>query len=776
MPSHGHNHGEGESKSGRRQEGAVLGHDRGSDKNTSNSSSISRLEPPPPQQGGLIHKSKKDTHGGGTGGGGSTSDSKASVLGLDRRAAEVRSRQHRQRQQQQEQQQARARHYRRSSNVSDSMNDNASYSSGSGVEWERQRESHARERRHSHSNNYDDGRSNRGGNRESQRYHEEQSSSSRRSHSNKRVRSDRDTSSAYNSGNTHNRDRDRDRDRDRGRNTNDSYDRNTNCDSSSSSSSSRHAPNIAKHENRSNDKRYERDVDDNASVTTASTTSTARGWEHAKALHHRHGQQRGTRFGDRGSHLTGKSQKDEEDSVAPLVPNIKASAGHDRGDGDGDDDDQDEFDREFYLQDEDNPTLLDPGDDTAAGSRFIYTNATTEQREQELERRKQQGTQRQTAKQRDIHQDQTKWEENRLLSSGAATMGHVDLDGAGLNDDDSRIQLLVHQVKPPFLTDERVSFSNLREAVATVRDASSDFAKLAREGSVTLRRLRETKDKHAMRQRFWELGGHNRMGKAMKVETDKEGDEKVVAVKQEDSNVTQTGDADGDGEIDYKKSSGYASHAKKNDKESTAGKSEFTKTKSIREQREYLPICTVRDELLNVIRENNIVIVVGETGSGKTTQLTQYLMEEGYTDYGMVGCTQPRRVAAMSVAKRVAGEVAAMHKDKGKTIGEQQELGGTVGYAIRFEDVTSEHTVIKYMTDGVLLRESLRDSDLNMYSAIIMDEAHERSLNTDVLFGVLRNIVARRSDLKLIVTSATLSADKFSNFFGGVPVFRIPGR
>ena len=142
----------------------------------------------------------------------------------------------------------------------------------------------------------------------------------------------------------------------------------------------------------------------------------------------------------------------------------------------------------------------------------------------------------------------------------------------------------------------------------------------------------------------------------------------------------------------------------------------------------------------------------------------------------MVGCTQPRRVAAMSVAKRVSEEVAAAVKETGQELTEKDELGGTVGYAIRFEDQTSDHTLIKYMTDGVLLRESLRDPDLNRYSAIVMDEAHERSLNTDVLFGVLRKIVARRSDLKLIVTSATLSADLFSNFFGGVPVFRIPGR
>jgi pre-mRNA-splicing factor ATP-dependent RNA helicase DHX38/PRP16 len=129
----------------------------------------------------------------------------------------------------------------------------------------------------------------------------------------------------------------------------------------------------------------------------------------------------------------------------------------------------------------------------------------------------------------------------------------------------------------------------------------------------------------------------------------------------------------------------------------------------------------------------------------------------------MVGCTQPRRVAAMSVAKRVADETGT-------------ELGDEIGYSIRFEDCTSEKTVIKYMTDGILLRESLREPDLDHYSAIIMDEAHERSLNTDVLFGLLRSVVARRSDLKLIVTSATMDSKKFADFFGNIPVFTIPGR
>mmetsp|Transcript_36732 Transcript_36732/g.77075 ORF Transcript_36732/g.77075 Transcript_36732/m.77075 type:complete len:806 (-) Transcript_36732:177-2594(-) len=271
--------------------------------------------------------------------------------------------------------------------------------------------------------------------------------------------------------------------------------------------------------------------------------------------------------------------------------------------------------------------------------------------------------------------------------------------------------------------------------------------------------------------------------KEVKEVKESEAEKKDGERKETDSNAAADQakeEEDDGGEVDYKKSTGFAAHVtkKKPDGKSSTTTSEFARTKSIREQREYLPAYSVRESLLHTIRENNIVIVVGETGSGKTTQLTQYLAEEGYTEYGMVGCTQPRRVAAMSVAKRVSEEVAATVKEtKNRDWDDERDgLGGTVGYSIRFEDQTNEHTVIKYMTDGVLLRESLRDPDLNRYSAIIMDEAHERSLNTDVLFGVLRKVAARRSDLKLIVTSATLSADVFSDFFGGVPVFRIPGR
>ena len=192
--------------------------------------------------------------------------------------------------------------------------------------------------------------------------------------------------------------------------------------------------------------------------------------------------------------------------------------------------------------------------------------------------------------------------------------------------------------------------------------------------------------------------------------------------------------------------------------------SEFAKNKTIKEQKESLPIFSVKEDLLNIIRDNKVTIIVGETGSGKTTQLTQYLYESGYAKYGIIGCTQPRRVAAVCVAKRVSEEM-------------NTDLGDIVGYTIRFEEFINEKTTkIKYMTEGILLRESLTDNELNMYSVIIMDEAHERSLCTDVLFGILKKIIAKRRDLKLIVTSATMNSRKFSSFFGGAPIYQIPGR
>ncbi|KAK4098539.1 P-loop containing nucleoside triphosphate hydrolase protein [Parathielavia hyrcaniae] len=176
-----------------------------------------------------------------------------------------------------------------------------------------------------------------------------------------------------------------------------------------------------------------------------------------------------------------------------------------------------------------------------------------------------------------------------------------------------------------------------------------------------------------------------------------------------------------------------------------------------------LPIFGLRDQLIDAIRQNQVLIVVGETGSGKTTQLTQYLAEAGFADHGIVGCTQPRRVAAMSVAKRVAEEVGCV-------------LGEEVGYSIRFEDQTSPATKIKFMTDGTLQREIRMDPDLKKYSVIILDEAHERTIATDVLFALLKRTLKKRPDIKVISTSATLDAEKFSSYFNNAPIFTIPGR
>ena len=184
---------------------------------------------------------------------------------------------------------------------------------------------------------------------------------------------------------------------------------------------------------------------------------------------------------------------------------------------------------------------------------------------------------------------------------------------------------------------------------------------------------------------------------------------------------------------------------------------------SIMEQRESLPIYKLKDQLVQAIHDNQVLIVIGETGSGKTTQITQYIAEVGYTARGKIGCTQPRRVAAMSVAKRVSEEFGC-------------RLGQEVGYTIRFEDCTSQETKIKYMTEGMMLRECLIDFDLSQYSVIMLDEAHERTIHTDVLFGLLKSTVKKRKDLKLIVTSATLDAVKFSEYFFGAPIFTIPGR
>jgi pre-mRNA-splicing factor ATP-dependent RNA helicase DHX16 len=189
-----------------------------------------------------------------------------------------------------------------------------------------------------------------------------------------------------------------------------------------------------------------------------------------------------------------------------------------------------------------------------------------------------------------------------------------------------------------------------------------------------------------------------------------------------------------------------------------------SKKEQLQAVRRSLPVFPYRTEFLAAVDKFPVIIIVGETGSGKTTQLTQYLVEHGYTKDGKkIGCTQPRRVAAMSVAARVAEEMGV-------------KLGDEVGYSIRFEDCTSNSTVLKYMTDGMLLREFLSEPDLKSYSCLIIDEAHERTLHTDILFGLVKDVARFRPDLKLLISSATLDAEKFSNYFDGAPIFKIPGR
>jgi ATP-dependent helicase HrpA len=178
---------------------------------------------------------------------------------------------------------------------------------------------------------------------------------------------------------------------------------------------------------------------------------------------------------------------------------------------------------------------------------------------------------------------------------------------------------------------------------------------------------------------------------------------------------------------------------------------------------EELPVCTRRGEILAAMRAHQVVVVAGETGSGKTTQLPKMCLEAGLAERGRIGCTQPRRVAALSVSKRVAEELGVT-------------WGREVGCKMRFNDDTGRDTRIKFMTDGILLAEIQSDPMLRAYTALILDEAHERSLNIDFLLGYLQGLLKRRPDLKLIITSATIDTEAFSQAFGGAPIIEVSGR
>src|SRR5919199_999851 len=176
-----------------------------------------------------------------------------------------------------------------------------------------------------------------------------------------------------------------------------------------------------------------------------------------------------------------------------------------------------------------------------------------------------------------------------------------------------------------------------------------------------------------------------------------------------------------------------------------------------------LPVSKARDELAEAIEKHQVVIVAGETGSGKTTQLPKICLELGRGVKGLIGHTQPRRIAARTVAERIAEEL-------------DTELGGAVGYTVRFTDEVGPTTLVKLMTDGILLAEIQRDRLLTRYDTIIVDEGHERSLNIDFILGYLKELLPRRPDLKVVVTSATIDPERFSRHFADAPIVEVSGR
>ena len=176
-----------------------------------------------------------------------------------------------------------------------------------------------------------------------------------------------------------------------------------------------------------------------------------------------------------------------------------------------------------------------------------------------------------------------------------------------------------------------------------------------------------------------------------------------------------------------------------------------------------LPVTQYADKLIDAIQEHQVIIVAGETGSGKTTQLPQIAMLAGRGLTGLIGHTQPRRLAARSVSQRIAEEVG-------------EKLGESISFKVRFNEQGSQDSIIRLMTDGILLAELANDRYLNKYDTIIIDEAHERSLNIDFIMGYLKQLLPRRKDLKVIITSATLDVNRFSQYFNNAPIFEVEGR
>lgn len=452
------------------------------------------------------------------------------------------------------------------------------------------------------------------------------------------------------------------------------------------------------------------------SSNSASPTLTSKRSGSTASSHSTHSQ---SQSGQSRSESYSRSQSRSSQSNLTRSPSPKPIDGDDQFDEDS----LNNLDRDWYLGDEFGHAA---GDDSHNPFGDGYYDEQAEQKLQKKVVTRMSNIARQKQKESDM------WEQNQMRTSGVQQQGYVDTD---FNDEDeNRVHLFVHNLRPPFLDGHQV-FTRQKEPISAVRDPQSDMAVFAKRGSALVKERRQKRERQDQAREAANMAGTT-LGNVLGVK------DTTVEEEEEAKNSTNK----------------FSEYLTKQE-----GSSEFSKTRTLKEQRQFLPAFAVREDLLKVIRDNQVVIVIGETGSGKTTQLTQFLYEDGYNKRGMIGCTQPRRVAAMSVAKRVSEEM-------------EVSLGNEVGYSIRFEDCTSDKTVIKYMTDGILLRESLADPSLDKYSCIIMDEAHERALNTDVLMGLFKSVLTRRRDIKLIVTSATMNADRFSAFYGGAPQFTIPGR
>lgn len=354
-----------------------------------------------------------------------------------------------------------------------------------------------------------------------------------------------------------------------------------------------------------------------------------------------------------------------------------------------------------------------------------------------------------------------RWEIRQLIASGVASaedypeLDEIDDEQSHNQDSFTRrhepeveTEIELNLVKPLFLQGQ--SLTKELPSPRNVLQSGGSMAKVAMEGSKFVREFKELKLKE---KKLKEQKLHQQANQPDSYDPLFQRSEPAKELESDEVSI---------------KTEAFISEWKKQEQQKNITYGKRTNL-PIDEQRRLLPVYSMRSELVESIRNNQFLVIVGETGSGKTTQIVQYIYEEGLNKSKdgitskIIGCTQPRRVAAVSVAKRVSEEVGC-------------ELGEEVGYSIRFEDMTSSKTKIKYMTDGMLQREALNDPDMSKYSVIMLDEAHERTIATDVLFSLLKRAAIKNPELKVIVTSATLDSDKFSKYFNDCPIISIPGR